>query len=85
MALRYSAMASSNWFLASSAIAEVVVGQCELGIEVDGLAEFGDGLVQLVLGLQCDAEVVVGTVGVWGRVSMALRNSAMASSNWFLS
>ena len=33
---------------------------CELGVEFDGLPEFGDGLVQLVLGRQCVAEVVVG-------------------------
>ena len=51
MALRNSAMASSNWFLLYITMPRLLWGLRELGIEVDGLAVFGHGLVQLVLGL----------------------------------
>ena len=59
MALRYSAMASSNWFLAFRALPRLLWAGV-LGIEVNGLAEFGHGVVQLVLVVHNDAEVVVG-------------------------
>ena len=45
--------------------AEVAVGLGVVGLEPDRLAVFGDGLVELPLGLQGDAEVVVG-LGVVG-------------------
>ena len=50
-------------------------------LEADGLAILGDGIVQLALILQGDAEVVVG----FGEVRLeaeASRYSVMASSNW---
>src|SRR5271157_4544174 len=40
--------------------AAVVVGQCEPGIEPDGLVVVGDGLVVVLLGKPCVAAVVVG-------------------------
>ena len=39
------------------------MGEGVRGVEVDGLLVFGDGLVQLVVILQCEAEVDVGGAG----------------------
>ncbi len=50
-------MASSSFFWSLQGDAEVVVGAGVFRVEFDGLAVAGDGLVQLPLLLQGDAEV----------------------------
>ena len=76
-------MASSSFFW-SAGDAEVVVGHGVFRVEFDGLAVGGDGLVQLLLVAQGDAEVEVGKA-YFGSSSMALRKAAMASSSFFWS
>ena len=60
IASRHAAMASSSFPWSFRVIAEAIVGQGEVGLEPDRLAERGDGLVELPLVLQGDAEVIVG-------------------------
>ena len=60
------------------------MGRRVLGVEVDGLAVFGDGLVQLVLGRAGAMPRLLWAGANLGSSSMALRYSAMASSSWFL-
>ncbi len=60
MALRKLAMASSTWPLCAERTAQVDVGRSALRVELDGLAVTGDGLVQLAVELQREAEVDVG-------------------------
>ena len=57
------------------------MGTGEFRVEFDGRAILGDGLVQLPLVVQGDAEVVVGR-RISGRVRWPVRNSAMASSSF---
>ena len=52
-------MASSNWPLLAQRNAQVRVGDGELRVELDGLLVAGDGLVQLALVIQRNAQVVM--------------------------
>ena len=56
------------------------MGPRVLGVEVDGLAVFGDGVVQLILGVQGEPRLL-WACDVLGSMSMALLYSAMASSH----
>ena len=60
IASRYSAAASDSFPCSCQGVAEVVVGQGEVGLEPDRLAVFGDGLGHLPLPVQDAAQVVVG-------------------------
>ena len=80
IASRNSATASSTLPLVAQGGAEVGVGLGVVGLEPDGLAEFGDGLVELPLAVRALPRLC--GPGESGLSRIASRNSATASSSF---
>ena len=78
--MRYSAIGLVALALGTQSVAEVVVGLGVVGLESDGGAVLGDGLVSLALARQDGAQLLCASA-YSGLIRMAVRYSAMASSS----